>query len=255
MVGKGITLKEQKRELLLHTAGLEVQEIYFTLVSEDQEKDFECTMKVLDDYSIPKANIPFESHLFRQIVQNGEETMDQFVCCLRQRASICDFGDREDEYIRDQVIDKCHIQKLRPQFLEKDGSVTLHDLLVIARDYEAVNAQLKTMGRMKAPDQVKNVSEGRPSHQKRNNGARGPSGNKRECYNSGRLGHWAKDKQCPAKKCGRCEETGHFEIKCPKKKPSGTQRRQGTSHHGSRMTQEPTREEAIPTPIMLRLTM
>lgn len=77
------------------------------------------------------------------------------------------------------------------------------------------NAQLKTMGRMKAPDQVNNVSEGRPSHQKRKNGAGGPSCNKRECYISGRLGHWSRDKQRPVKNqmFGRCEETGHFEIK------------------------------------------
>ena len=145
-MGKGITLKEQKRGLLLHTAGLEVQEVYFTFVSEDQEKDFEGTMKVLDDYFIPKANIPFERHLFRQIVQNGKETMDQFVCRLRQRASTCDFGDREDEYIRDQLIDKCHFQKLQPKFLEKDGSVTLNDLLVIARAYEAVKCTTEDNG-------------------------------------------------------------------------------------------------------------
>ena len=56
-----------------------MQEIYFTLVDEEIEENGEATLKVLDDYFVPKPNIPFERHLFRQIVQSQEETVDQFV--------------------------------------------------------------------------------------------------------------------------------------------------------------------------------
>ena len=42
-----------------------------------------------------------------------------------QRAARCDFGVREDDYIRDQVIDKCYLSHLRRKFLEQEGSVTL----------------------------------------------------------------------------------------------------------------------------------
>ena len=92
VLGKGITSDSQKRGLLLHTAGLEVQDVYFTLVPGGEDKDYPATLKVLDDYFIPKANVPFEKHLFRQISQSSEETVDQFVCRLRQRAASCDFG-------------------------------------------------------------------------------------------------------------------------------------------------------------------
>ena len=91
LTGKGVTDDAQKRALLLHAAGVDVQEIYFTLVSEDEITTFEATMKVLDDYFIPKANVPFERHLFRQIAQEMGGTVDQFVCRLRQRAASCDF--------------------------------------------------------------------------------------------------------------------------------------------------------------------
>ena len=101
VLGKGITNDSQKRGLLLHTAGLDVQEVYFTLVPDGAETNYAETFKVLDDYFIPKANVPFERHLFRQISQSSEETVDQFVCRLRQRAASCEFGEREDEYIRD----------------------------------------------------------------------------------------------------------------------------------------------------------
>ena len=141
VLGKGITSDSQKRGLLLHTAGLEVQDVYFTFVPVGDDKDYPATLKVLDDYFIPKANVPFERHLFCQISQGNEETVDQFVCWLRQRAASCDFGEREDEYIRDQLIDKSYFAKLRRKFLEKDGSVTLNDLLKTARAQEAVDLQ------------------------------------------------------------------------------------------------------------------
>ena len=75
ILGKGITSDSQKRGLLLHTAGIEVQDVYFTLVPGGEDKDYPATLKVLDDYFIPKANVPFERHLFRQ---KSEETVDQF---------------------------------------------------------------------------------------------------------------------------------------------------------------------------------
>ena len=98
LAGKGVTDDAQKRALFLHAAGVDVQEIYFTLVGEDEITTFEDTMKELDDYFVPKANVPFERHLFRQISQASDETADQFVCKLRQRAASCDFGESEDDY-------------------------------------------------------------------------------------------------------------------------------------------------------------
>ena len=100
-------------------------------------------MTVLDDYFIPKSNVAFERHLFQQIAQVSDETVDQFLCKLRQRAASCDFGVREDDYIRDQVIDKCYSSHLRRKFLEQEGSVTLDCLLKIARAQEAVSRHLR----------------------------------------------------------------------------------------------------------------
>ena len=76
---KGIASTAQKREFLLHTAGLHVQEIYFRMVDEEVEENCEATLKRLDDYFVPKTNIPFERHLFQRIVQSPKETVYQFV--------------------------------------------------------------------------------------------------------------------------------------------------------------------------------
>ena len=196
----------QKRGLLLHTAGLEVQDVYFTLVPGGEDKDYPATLKVLDDFFIPKANVPFERHLFRQITQSREETVDQFVCRLRQRAASCDFGEREDEYIRDQLIDKCYSAKVRRKFLEKDGSVTPNDLLITARAQEAVDLQMVAMGGNANSEQVNNVTDT----------GLNTNVDKRSCFNCGRDDHFARDRRCPARgrKCDQCGEIGHFKVKC-----------------------------------------
>ena len=92
VTGKGVSNNAQKRALFLHVAGMDVQEIYFTLAADAESATFKATVKVLDDYFVPKTNVPFERHLFRQIVQESGETVDQFVCRLRQRAINCEFG-------------------------------------------------------------------------------------------------------------------------------------------------------------------
>ena len=77
---------------------MDVQENYFTLAADAESTTFEETVKVLDDFSVPKANIPFEGPSFRQIVQESEETVDQFVCRLRQRAINCELSENKNNY-------------------------------------------------------------------------------------------------------------------------------------------------------------
>ena len=94
----------QKVALLLHTGGTDFQELYYTLIPEGEETSLEESFEVLDDYFVPKVNVPFERHLFRQMSQVAGETVDQFVCRLRQKAITCDFPN-VDEAIKDQLIE------------------------------------------------------------------------------------------------------------------------------------------------------
>jgi len=68
---------------------------------------------------------------FKQISQGRDETVDQFVCRLRQRAASCDFAEFDDEHICDQLIDKCYSSHLRRKFnLEQEVKMTLDCLLI-----------------------------------------------------------------------------------------------------------------------------
>ena len=42
----------------------------------------------------------FERHLFKQISQFRDETVDQFVCRLRQQGANCDFAEFGDDHAR-----------------------------------------------------------------------------------------------------------------------------------------------------------
>ena len=119
----------------------------------------------------------------------------------------------------------------------------MDDLLTTARAYEAVNCQLNAMSAVSTPSQVNHIHEEKASNQKQSHRAKGRSGHKKECYKCGRQGHFARDKQCPAKsrKCRHCGEIGHFEIKGPKKGDSP--RKQGTSHHKPRNNSRTGRKE------------
>ena len=54
-------------------------------------------------------------------------------------------GVLENDYIRNQVIDKCFSSHLRRKFLEQVGSAILDCLLKFARAQKAVSRQLKEM--------------------------------------------------------------------------------------------------------------
>ena len=143
LVAKGITKDEQKTALLLHTGGLNFQELYYTLLTGTEIKLFAESMELLDNYFAPQLNVPFERHQFRQMEQASGESVDQFVCRLRQTAIFCEF-ENVDEAIRDQLIERCRDPRLRRKFLEKTNA-TLKDLQDLARVQEAVNMQVKAM--------------------------------------------------------------------------------------------------------------
>ena len=159
-MAKGITKDEQKTALLLHTGGFNLQELYYTLVPGSDIVSFSESMVLLDGFFSPQLNVPFERHQFRQMEQTSGESVDQFVCRLRQKAIICEF-EKVDEAIRDQLIERYRDSSRK--FLEKSNA-TLKDLQNLARVHEAVNMQVKAMDQLSLSGQVNAVSFGRPQN-------------------------------------------------------------------------------------------
>ncbi|XP_077867908.1 uncharacterized protein LOC144357736, partial [Saccoglossus kowalevskii] len=146
IVGKGVKDDNQKRALLLHCAGMDVQDLFETLVDPGPGNLPEGQQDDAGNYAyfIPQLNAIYERHVFRQMKQEEGETIDQFISRLQRQAQNCEFTDT-DEKIRDQVIDKCKSSLLRRMLLEKGKSLTLKVVQDTARALEVVDVQLKTM--------------------------------------------------------------------------------------------------------------
>ncbi len=215
---KSVTNDSQKIALLLHSGGLEVQDLYFTLLGDRSESDlnYEQVDKMLTDHFTPKRNIPYERHLFRKMQQQQNETIDQFVYRLRQKAQYCDFTD-VDENIRDQVVEKCSSDIIRRKFLERADTNTLSQLQELARSIEAVEQQMSSMKITGNADTVNAIGKGKSSFSKKaSKTSKGEKGKSGKCYRCGESGHYAYDKSCPAKKekCKKCGLLGHFSKVC-----------------------------------------
>ena len=115
-----------------------MQDIYFTLSEEGGSDIYQKAKATLNKYFKPQANVPNERLCFREKSQLANETVEQFVTRLSQKAQACEFGDAAtvDEQIRDQVISKCLSHELLHRLIQKSRNLTLPQLREIARSME-----------------------------------------------------------------------------------------------------------------------
>jgi hypothetical protein len=81
-VGKGVTILDQRKALLVHSAGPSVHDIFYTLVvpdSVDDQNIYDLAVAALDGHFQPQNNVAFERSQFRAMVQLPSETVDQYI--------------------------------------------------------------------------------------------------------------------------------------------------------------------------------
>ena len=74
--GKGVKNIDQKKALLLRTAGLNEQDIYFTLTEEEGPDSYQKAKATLNKYFKPQANVRYERLCFRETRQLAKETVE-----------------------------------------------------------------------------------------------------------------------------------------------------------------------------------
>lgn len=213
--GKNVTAPKQKKALLLHFGGFELQDVFYAIPGADtvaaEEDAYDKTRTALNDYFKPKTNKTYERHIFRGLAQRDEETMNQFVTRLRQQAKNCEFVSIDEE-IKDQIVEKCRSVKVKKRILEQ-GDMTLNQVIEMAQAHEATTVQLKTM----EVETVSKISGKKGRSQGVENMVKGGG---KLCYRCGYTAHFQADLKCPAKnkKCTKCDKVGHFAKMCRSKK-------------------------------------
>lgn len=134
----GVNNQEQRKNLLLHVAGQDLQKIFETLSFGTDANgapivpNYEQVVAKLNEYFTPKRNVTFERHVFRKAAQSADETTDDYVMRLRQLVLYCEYGDKTDEFLKDQFIDSCYNSRLRVRLL-RQPDLKLPDVIAAAR--------------------------------------------------------------------------------------------------------------------------
>lgn len=223
----GVTNAAQKRALLLHVAGPEVQDIFTTLPQPLNTLDEVLT--ALTTYFSPQVNVRYERVMFRQIKQDSGETTDRYVTRLRKLAESCEFQDPDDA-ILDQVIEKCFSTELRRKALQ-EKNLTLDKFLHLARALEAANRQASIIegNGNNNSKQVNKVQQSKPAKKSNQSNKKAKPevkkdkvnvSNTKSCTRCGSTKHTYLDlNDCPAKdkKCLACGRLNHFQQYCKAK--------------------------------------
>ena len=130
--------------ILLHTAGVEAQEIHsqFKFETGEDPKNWELVLNKFSSYCKPHVNTVFERYRFWCHDQSQGEPIDMWVKDLRTRANTCEFGD--DTMICDKIVFGVTDSRIKER-LSREPDLTPVKCLDICHAAEFTGTQLKVM--------------------------------------------------------------------------------------------------------------
>ena len=123
---------------LIYAMGHQAEDILTSLkLTQDELKKYDAVKAKLDSYFVIRRNVIFERSKFNKRVQLKNETVDSFVTDLHCMAEHGQFGDINDELIRDRLVVGLRDTRLAER-LQLDPELTLEKAANQARQSEAV---------------------------------------------------------------------------------------------------------------------
>lgn len=218
-IALNVSNDRQKLAMLMNYAGERVNDIYDSLLGE-QDETFGNAIKLLDKHFQPQTNISVEIYNFRQMMQLDDEKLHQYYARLRTQALKCDFKDQLEVELKRQIEHGTNMPLLRRHSFRKP-ELTLQQLLLYGKDLEDTEFRTDVFqdSKKKTDEEINRI--GKKFGRKLYKGGKGKESianeNKninKKCYRCG--GQFPHSKKCPAvgKKCNFCSKIGHFERCC-----------------------------------------
>ena len=145
LVATGLDKKDKKIQVatLKTLMGTECKKILKRLqLTEADMEDPQTILDALQEHFVPVRNILY---IFHNTEQQAHETIDQYLIKLRRLAEPCQFGNLEDEMVRDRLVLGCRDSAVRTR-LFREKSCDLKKAVESLRISEATSEQLKETG-------------------------------------------------------------------------------------------------------------
>ena len=204
----GVKENEQKRALLLHLAGSQIRDIFFTKSDTEQgdEKDFDKAVACLNAHFKAKKNVPLSRQKFYTSCPKANESIDCFITRLKTIVKDCEFdGTEADNQVRDRVLLYVKDRVLKSKLYREDD-LTLAKLVEVVRSYHDKDALILGCPNTSSTANFVKSSSNHSSNR---------SGGEKRCFKCNKTGHFAKDCRCSRDHlCSKCNRKGHFEVCC-----------------------------------------
>lgn len=255
LVGSGLDEKTEKvkKSVFLLSIGDEGRKIRKTMtdvIDNPEENQTETTLENLinkfEEHFVGKSSATFERHVFRKMTQTDQK-FSLYLTELQTQAAKCNFGDKIDEQICDQIIFGIKENDLRKKLLGSQIDGNLARAINMCKNWETVDDHMSKMKQDESTTgtvhAVKNNGSsynrgrfrdsrgrgrgrgfgrgsyqpsrgrGKPIGQARTFESEKSSNGQYKCTRCDTLHGY---KECPAwnKRCKRCNRLGHFEKCC-----------------------------------------
>ena len=206
--------------ILLHSAGMEAQEIFsnFVFDAEESKDKVDDVLAKFKSYCEPKKNEIFATYKFWSRDRVPGESIEKWFNDLKSLAADCNFQDQRDRHIRDKIVLSLEDHPLRERLIEQGTTLTLEKCIEVCRAAETSKARSQTMNSNNKTNAIKMVETNRTFQRSRfqatgkkpTSSAPAPQRNCRYC------GRQHEPRKCPAygKECSFCHKLNHFSSVC-----------------------------------------
>ena len=146
-VASGLSTKGEEKQVntLVYSMGAKAEDIFQSFgLSADESKSYSTVKAKFESHFIKRRNTIFERAKLNRRVQQEGESVDDFIIDLYSLAEHCQYGNLNDEMVRDRIVVGIKDSKLSEK-LQMDNELTLEKAISLARNSESIKQQQTTV--------------------------------------------------------------------------------------------------------------